>query len=113
MESFLFFGGAGDQGRTCVRESDEAGIDARESAGGVLLVPDQLLQQRQTAATVFLRPRDARPPAVPLSALPGQVELAYPGVVARSRFDRLVLVEPGPDPVAELHLISREIQIHG
>src|ERR1700749_186877 len=95
-----------------MRVTDEARIDAGEPSRGVLLVPDQLLKQRQPLAAVFGGPGDAGPAAFGLSALPGEVVLADTGVVARARLGGLVLVEPRADPVAELELVRREVEVH-
>src|SRR5258707_1233814 len=108
----LAAGGPGDQGRPGVRQPDEPRVDTGKAPRRVFLVPDQLLQQGQPLAAVFRRPGDACPATLPLGALPGQVVLTHSGVVARSWFGRLVLVEPGTDPVTELLLIRREIQVH-
>src|ERR1700726_2286342 len=94
-----------------VRVTHEACIDAGEPPRGVLLVPDQLLQQRQPFAAVFGGPGNAGPDTCGLSALPGEVVFADSRVVARARLGRLVLVEPRADPVAELELVRREVEV--
>lgn len=96
-----------------MRVPHEACIDSRKTPSRVLLVPDQLLHQRQALAAVRLRPGNARPAALPLSVLPSQVVLADACVVAGPGLGRLVLVEPRSDPIAELELVSREVEIHG
>src|ERR1700749_4297620 len=95
-----------------MRVTDEARIDAGEPSRGVLLVPDQLLKQRQPFAAVLGGPGDARPAAFGLSALPGEVVFADSRLVARSRLGRLVLVEPRANLVAELELVRREVEVH-
>src|ERR1700758_640734 len=112
MECLLFVGGPGDQGRPGVRVTHEARVDAGEPPRRVLLVPDQLLKQRQPLTAVFGGPGDAGPAAFGLSALPGEVVFADTRVVARARLGRLVLVEPRADLVTELQLVRREVEVH-
>src|SRR5690606_20786387 len=104
--------GALDQGRAGVAETDEAGVDARESLAPVLLEPDQRLDQRQPTSSVLGRPGDAGPAGVVLLSQPRRVEVADALAVVRSRLAGLVLGEPRADLVAELALVVGEREVH-
>ncbi len=77
MEGLLLVRTAGDQGRACVVEPDEGGVErGGRLSPGVLLEPDDLLEHRQAAAAQLFRPGDPGPAAFGLPLLPGEDEFA-------------------------------------
>ena len=86
VERLLLLAAAHDQrsGRRARRRPRRRPVPGAPRADQ-LLVPDDLLEQREAAAAVFRSPVDAGPAAFELRSLPGLVELAQfgPGVCGR------------------------------
>src|SRR5262249_45308172 len=105
----------GDQRRTgMVLTQPAAIVHQRAMRRCVFLTPDQLLRWRQTAPAVVLRPRNARPAAVVLRALPRAVigHLAGEVVAFRPTILRLVGVQPFAHLGAKLALVSGLTKLH-
>src|SRR5215469_4433785 len=86
------------------------------AAAGVLLVEDDLLRQRRTAATVLSRPADACPACRGQMAVPGQplLELlVLPAGTAEAaqagELSRQIGLEPVADATAELLILGRQL----
>src|SRR3546814_7572075 len=57
--------------------SDEKQLGVGPAGLGIFFVPDELVGERQSAPTIFDRPRYPGPAALELLALPAKVELAH------------------------------------
>jgi hypothetical protein len=78
----------------------------------ILLVPDQLAGERQSEPAVLHGPRDARPAALELPALPRQIEAAHGLAGMRPTFPDQIVAQPRTGLIAEGHVLSREMQVH-
>src|ERR1700685_1957930 len=95
-----------------MREPDEAGVDGLHAEFGVLLVPDELLGERQASTTEFDRPRDAGPSRLKLLLLPGEIGLAHRPSPFGPALSRGVLRPPGANVVAKFDILSRKGEFH-
>src|SRR4051812_2878080 len=112
VEVLVLLAGPTDQRGAGVAVADEARVDTGKAQLGVLLIPDDLLQQREAPTPVLHRPIDAGPAAFPLLALPRQVELTRRLAVARPWLRWPVLVDPRANFFSEGRIAGGNIKIH-
>lgn len=74
VPDLLFLPSAGDQGRSAMVETDETASHPGRMGPRILLVPDELFDQRQAAPAVFFRPGYPGPAPFELLALPFGIE---------------------------------------
>ena len=103
---------ASDERRAGMAEPDEPRVDGGQPRARVLLVPDQLLGERQLAAAERFGPADAGPSGVVLGALPREVVGARFGEVVGATVAGHVLGQPGAGLVTEPVVCCREGEIH-
>src|ERR1700674_3231170 len=72
VKALLLLRPAGNEGGAGVIERDETQVIVGRVGARILLVPDQLAGERQPESAVLRGPRDARPAALELPALPRQ-----------------------------------------
>src|SRR5882757_6990986 len=95
MKRLLLRRATGDQRWTCVVQTDEGCIErGRRSRTGVFLEPDDLLEDRESAASDIPGPRNSRPASLCLFSLPGQNILARGRPIFGRRLRRRVSLQP-------------------
>src|ERR1700688_3514987 len=112
MQALLILRAAGDEGGARVIERDEAQVIVGRVGARVLLVPDQLAGERQPKSAIFRGPRNARPSALELPALPCKIEAAHGLAGMRPAFPDQIIAQPRTGLIAEDHVLSREMQVH-
>src|SRR6266403_2601151 len=112
VKTLLVLRPAGDEGRAGVIERDETQVIVGRVGARILLVPDQLAGERQSEPAVLHGPRDARPAALELPALPRQIEAAHGLAGMRPALPDHIVAQPRTGLIAEGHVLSRELQVH-
>src|ERR1700722_1288423 len=112
VKALLVIRPAGDERGAGMIERDETQVIVGRVGARILLVPDQLAGERQPEPAVLHGPRDARPAALELPALPRQIEAAHGLAGMRATFPDQIVAQPRTGLIAEGHVLSREMQVH-
>src|ERR1700688_3361493 len=94
MQALLILRAAGDEGGARVIERDETQVIVGRVGARILLMPDQLAGERQPEPAVLHGPRDSRPAALELPALPRQIEAAHGLAGMRPTFPDQIVAQP-------------------